>query len=226
MIDIHTHILPNFDDGSSSDEMSLQMLNDEIEQGVNEVILTPHSFSRNCKCVDKEDILRRFKEFRHKVGDLPIKLSLGEEILFSETDFLKYFRENRFLKLGESRFYLVEFNMKEDDCDIENSVYNLISSGYPVILAHPERYLYMTMELMDRLRAVGCRFQLNADSFLGHNGKRIRKLTKSMIKAGYCDFIGSDCHNLTMRNPNLKEGYDYLKKMYKIDRNNENLYSM
>lgn len=224
MIDIHTHILPDFDDGSSSEEMSFCMLKEEIEQGVREVILTPHSFSRDCKCIDKHQILSRFETFKRRASALPVKLSIGEEIFFSEPGFLQYVREDRFLKLGESRYYLVEFNMEEDDCDIENAVYDLISSGYPVILAHPERYRYMSIGLMDRLKAVGCRFQLNASSLLGGNGRRIKKLSKAMVRSGYCDFIGSDCHNLASRKPNLKEGRDYLKRTFKVDCDNENLY--
>ena len=41
-IDIHCHILPEVDDGARNLEESLAMLRQEVKQGMEAVILTPH----------------------------------------------------------------------------------------------------------------------------------------------------------------------------------------
>ena len=42
MIDIHTHIIPKIDDGSSSFEESYQMLEQAVKMGFSDVIATSH----------------------------------------------------------------------------------------------------------------------------------------------------------------------------------------
>ena len=49
MIDIHTHILPGLDDGSSSIEESEKMLCMLSEQGVDTVVATPHFYIDDTK---------------------------------------------------------------------------------------------------------------------------------------------------------------------------------
>ena len=49
-IDIHCHILPEVDDGARNLEESLAMLRQEVKQGVEAVILTPHQHYR-CFCI-------------------------------------------------------------------------------------------------------------------------------------------------------------------------------
>ena len=45
MIDFHTHILPGMDDGSRDVHESIQALTLEDEQGVQEILLTPHFYA-------------------------------------------------------------------------------------------------------------------------------------------------------------------------------------
>ena len=47
MIDLHTHILPNVDDGSSSLEESLALLRMLASQGVTLTAATPHFYERH-----------------------------------------------------------------------------------------------------------------------------------------------------------------------------------
>ena len=82
MIDIHTHILPNVDDGSNSIELSLIMLEEEIKQGVTDVYLTPHVCYGNKQYYEKEELLEKFEKFKEVCKNIPINIHLGEEIFF------------------------------------------------------------------------------------------------------------------------------------------------
>jgi protein-tyrosine phosphatase len=42
MIDLHCHILPDIDDGSKNWEMSLEMAQMAIDEGITHILATPH----------------------------------------------------------------------------------------------------------------------------------------------------------------------------------------
>ena len=75
MLDIHTHILPNVDDGSKSLEESIELLRSEVNNGVTTVILTPH---QNARIKTKNELIKRFLEFKKEIDF--IDLYLGSEI--------------------------------------------------------------------------------------------------------------------------------------------------
>ena len=90
MIDIHAHILPNVDDGSNGMEESLKMLKDAEQQGITDVILTPHYRKEYDKT--EQELLEEFNSFcaeKNKQG-IDVNLFLGQEI-YIEKDFKKKF---------------------------------------------------------------------------------------------------------------------------------------
>lgn len=215
MIDIHTHILPCVDDGSSSLDLSIKMLEEQINQGVKEVYLTPHVCYGNKQYFEKEELIAKFNDFKEKCKHLDIKLHLGEEIFYRSGAY-EAFKQDKFLPLGDTGYYLVEFSMAVDFEDIDTTVYNLICLGYKVIIAHPERYSYMNKALMYKLRESGALFQINTSSILGVFGSGCKRRAKMFIKNNMCDFISSDCHNMDKRPPNLKSTLDFIEKKYKV----------
>ena len=77
IIDTHTHITPNVDDGSSSIEMSLKMLRSEVAQGVTKVFLTPHSFAFETKRA--EDVFEKMRKVQERVAaeGIPLQIYQG-----------------------------------------------------------------------------------------------------------------------------------------------------
>ena len=215
MNDIHTHILPNIDDGASSIEMALSMLEEEIKDGVSDVYLTPHVCLGHPLYIEKDKIIEKFESFKSVCKNLPINIFLGSEIYYRKGTY-EAFKENRFLPLGDTSYYLVEFSMANDFEDIETSIYNLICSGFKIILAHPERYSYMNEDLMDRLKEIGCKFQMNTSSINGLFGRTVKKRANLMLKKGYVDFVASDTHNLKRRKPNVNSTLKMIEKKYKV----------
>lgn len=84
LFDIHCHILPGVDDGSQNIENSIEMIKEEIANGVTDVILTPHFCSDNLNQISKEELTNCFIKFKEKVKDYPINLYLGSEILLKD----------------------------------------------------------------------------------------------------------------------------------------------
>ena len=80
LIDTHTHITPNVDDGSSSIEMSLEMLRSEAAQGGSKVFLTPHSFAFETK--RPEDVYAKMRKVQERAAaeGVPLQIYQGCEI--------------------------------------------------------------------------------------------------------------------------------------------------
>ena len=151
MIDIHTHILPLVDDGATSFEMAIQMIKQEVNDGVKTIFLTPHYVKNTEFDIDLEIINKTFEELKEKVKELEldVELILGREV---------YFRDNLdydLYTLNNSKYILVEFPMKSY-FDIEEAIYNLNVSGYKPIIAHIERYDYIkSVEDVKKIKNLG-----------------------------------------------------------------------
>ena len=130
MIDIHTHIIPYVDDGSSSLEDSLAMIKHEISIGVDTIICTPHHiFHRYEKSVD--DIKKNFNLLLREVEklNLPIKLLLGQEICYTHReDILSFLNEGKLLTLNNTKYVLLEFSFTREPEDITDIIYNFSSA--------------------------------------------------------------------------------------------------
>lgn len=207
LIDIHTHIVPDVDDGSSSIEESLQMLKVMINQGITDVIATPHvqSVATTRTVEEQRQNFEHLKEIVQKEG-LEINLYLGFELRY--VPYLK--PEYKDLTLNNGKYILMEFSNSMDYDLINVSLY-LKQLGLIPIIAHIERYSYMTLEYAFQLKQLGALIQVNANSIVKPRNKKTRKLVNVMLNNEIIDIIASDSHNLTNRPNNLKKAYDHLK---------------
>ena len=222
MIDLHTHILPNVDDGASSLEMALEMIREEIDNNVDEIILTPHYFKNEFNFTDKNDILEAFEELKKQCCDLNIKLTLGAELYFSK-DVYQELKTHNAITLGNTNYVLIEFSLMQNYFDISSIIDELVYYGYKPIIAHPERYDYLSIKELKEIVSLGGLLQINTSSILGDFGPRIRKKTEQLLKMKLVNFVSSDCHNMKVRKPNLKEALLLIKKKFKLDFDN-NIY--
>lgn len=207
-LDLHTHILHAVDDGSPSIENSLKMLEEEIKEGVTHVVLTPHMQSRVQK-VERPIHLERFMELKKAVKEqgLPIEIYLGAETLFRSHLNPNYHE----LTMGHSKYLLLEFSVREEQ-PIEEIVYDVSRMGYIPIVAHIERYHYLTIDDVLAIKKTGALIQVNTTSIMGVDKDVKAKIPLKMIKEGLVDLIASDCHNLDIRKPNMMTCYNVLKK--------------
>jgi protein-tyrosine phosphatase len=210
MIDIHTHILANVDDGSKDLETSLKMIELEIAQGVTDIVLTPHIQSRVTRATKEEQVLA-FNTLQDAVkqAHLDIRLHLAGEIHYRshlDTNYDDY-------AFGKHKYILMEFPTRIET-PIEEICYDLMHMGYQVIVAHTERYQYLSIDDIIKIKATGALIQTNASSILNLDKSVDKKTVKMMIKHKLIDVIATDTHNLDKRPPNLLQAKQYLSKYY------------
>ena len=197
MIDIHTHVIPYVDDGSPNLETSIEMIKHEISIGVDSIICTPHHiYHRYEKSV--EEIKSNFRLLKEAVEkeNLPIKLYLGQEICYSHReDIIKMLQEGKLLTLNNTNRVLLEFHFTREPEDLLDIIYNFSIHGYEVIIAHVERYEWMTLDKVIALKGEGALIQINSNSYLGLTTWKEKRFTKLLLKKGLVNYVASDTHS-------------------------------
>lgn len=215
MIDIHSHIIPNVDDGSSSVEASLKMLEEEYAQGVTDVICTPHYCKQRFEtpvCVIKE----KFAELKAeaKKSGIKIRLHLGMEIKYDDGVIHKL-DNGELLTLCGGKSVLVEFSYGTET-DIGEICYKLRVRGYTPVVAHVERYSYLKKinDYAD-IAGAGGLMTINADSVVGECGGASKRLCKKLISEELVSAIASDVH--ASRLNKMKDAYAYVGKKFGVE---------
>ncbi len=212
IIDFHSHILPGIDDGSRSIEESIALLRKEAEQGINHVVATPHFYPQHdtperflARRAEAEAALR---EEMGKHTGLP-KLSIGAEVYFfngiSDCDAIFP------LTIDQKRCILVEMPIGPWPEKVYQELEGIYSKQSLVpVIAHVDRYFgrFRTFGIPERLTELPVLVQANAEFFLNRatSAKALRMLKKDQIH-----LLGSDCHNLSSRSPNLMEAVTFIE---------------
>jgi len=192
MIDIHTHILHNCDDGSDSLELSIEQITNMISKGVTDIVLTPHYMNSYVQ-TDAKVINKQFKEISKATANMKINLHKGGEIFLNPGIEDKIDKE---LCIGDTSYILVETNMGEFTPDIYEILFKLVRKGLRPILAHPERYNYIINDpnMAEDFLHRNVYLQVNAGSVLGFYGSKIAKTAWYLIDNGFAHFVASDNH--------------------------------
>ena len=192
IIDIHSHFLPFVDDGSDSIESSITVLKQACDQGVTDIILTPHY--RGEYKEDGQSLLQKFNAFKETVKDnnFNVNLYLGREIYITK-DYKKEIEQCAYHTLNESKYVLIEFDFC-DEQDIVNVVYELKIKGYIPIVAHLERYFYANIDTAYQIKQTGGLIQINAQSIVQPEWYEQKRLVKQLFKENLVDFVCSDMH--------------------------------
>lgn len=211
MIDFHTHIIPNIDDGSDSVETSLAMLKALEKEDVSIVCLTPHFYAKKEKTID-DFIEKRNKQFEllNYQGDMILKL--GAEICYyygisNTSDINKLCIEGTNILLIELPFY-----SKISQSTIEELL-KLQQNGFEVMIAHIER-TRLSGKQLETLKNYGIHMQANTECI--YNFGSLLKINKMLTK-NYIDAFGTDCHNMNDRKPEYKKFIKYVEKKYEKD---------
>lgn len=210
MIDLHTHILPNMDDGSKSATETAALLKLLKQQGVTTVAVTPHFYAQEAPDAFLERRNASMKEIAALCEESQMTILPGAEVAyFSGIGSCEALIP---LQIGNTKFILVEMpfcawtdHIVEDVCDIP------VHLGLIPVLAHVNRYQGKNQfpKYKDALLEGGAYFQYNIETFFTF---RSRRWTFDMMKKGYVHFLGSDCHNLNSRPPQWPAAKAVLEK--------------
>lgn len=203
MLDFHTHILPGMDDGAKSLEISAQMLQMLDSQGCEAIALTPHFYPND---EPLSSFLRRRDKALTKLLNVPLNKSilyLGAEVALSSLLFSN--DDLRPACLSGTNLMLTELSYTNS---LQEKTFQMLDRliydyGIQPVIAHLERYpdSHKSPAGIERLLKMGCLIQLNASAFYGSFLKT--RWAYKLLEKGAVHFIGSDCHNLESRAPNM-----------------------
>lgn len=205
MIDLHTHILPNIDDGARDVETALLMTEALYIQNIMNAVCTPH-YDPSSTSVEEFVKIRAIA--LTKMRESRIHLIPASETMFHE--YLFHFSDLGELCIENTRYLLLElpYQRKYDSRFFDNisrliDYYNIIP-----IIAHVERYHAIKEKQIKILIQMGCMLQLNTGSILN---KKTRNKAFRYLKKEYIYIIGSDCHDMQKRPPNMNTALELIK---------------
>ena len=212
--DIHSHILPGVDDGARSMEMSMQMIDAAYVQGVRKMIATPHFYPGHHN-TEKERLEDLYREMVVRVSEKykDFTLLLGNEIYYKD-EVIELLREKQIFTLAGTRYILIEFSVTADFRSLHDAVYRCVNAGFIPVIAHVERYqcLFGKEEKIAELIGAGACIQVNAENFRTGLINPARNRAVKLILRNYVHFLGSDCHNMQNRKPDLGPAAEYIQK--------------
>lgn len=197
-VDIHSHLLPGLDDGVRTLEEAEEIILNFISLGYRHLITTPHVMSdayRNTPAGIAEKLEELQAYLRKK--NISIGISAAAEYYLDEQLF-KMVETNQPLLTFGSRYLLFETNFITEPFNLKEFIFLATTKGYKLILAHPERYLYLqnnldkVQDLLDR----GVLMQMNISSITGYYSRQVRQMAFKLIDRGMIQWLGSDCHHL------------------------------
>ena len=212
--DMHTHILPEFDDGASSIEESLTLIDSLKKQNVHNICLTPHFYTNEMNAEDfvkeRDEAYQKF--LPHKPED--VNIILGAEVyvtkyLFVNDDLSK-------LTYGNSNYILTEFGYSSrfSDSTMEK-IFTLINThGLIPVIPHVERYetLMSDPEVIIELKNLGVVIQSNVGNYVKKAPFFRKKKLINYINRNLIDILGSDAHSLTHNTPDdYSQAIDFIK---------------
>ena len=233
MIDFHTHILPGIDDGSRDLDETVGLLREEVRQGVSTIVATPHFYANR---ISVEGFLRRrelsiqrldgvlshaedFFDFSPKAGQPLLQMLAGAEVYFfpgmGRADKLRELCLRRMDDLQENpaRHILIEMPFDQWNSDVLRELEDVMQKQrLQIVLAHVERYpeFQRDKRVWNQVMSLPLTLQINGGSLI--KGRAKRKFCLALLKEKKNVILGSDCHNLSTRRPNLEEARALIAK--------------
>lgn len=212
-VDFHSHILPGIDDGSSSLKESIGMLRMEADQGIRHVIATPHFYAKHDSperfLSRRKASEERLREVLEEHPELP-RITVGAEVYYfpgiSDSEALLG------LTIDKTGCILLEMPYPPWTPRMYQEMENIrVKQGLTPIIAHVDRYIrpFKTYGIPEQLSQMPVLVQANASFFFRRS---TAPMAMRLLKQERIHLLGSDCHNLTDRLPNLGAAYAQIQR--------------
>lgn len=221
MIDIHSHIVFDVDDGPKTIEDSRALLEESYRQGVRTIISTSHRRKGMFETPEAkiEENFKQVQELAKEIAD-DLTILYGAEIYYT-SDILDKLEQGKIPRLADSQYALIEFSMITPYKEIHTALSNVLRLGVTPVVAHIERYhcLENDEKKVRDLINMGCYTQINSSSILkpklfGDTYKFMKKRAQFFLEKDLVHFVASDMHNLNPRPPYMQEAYQIISKKY------------
>lgn len=195
-VDMHSHFLPNIDDGSKSMDESVALLRRMHGYGIKNIICTPHVmesvWENSSEAIQQK--LDALNAHLKSIAFTDITISAAAEYML-DTHF-DYLLKTEKLRTLKDNYILVELSFISPPVNLYETLFNIQIAGYKPILAHPERYAYYHNDFSayEKLKAAGCLFQLNLLSLSNYYGSSVTAAAQVLLKQELIDFTGTDTH--------------------------------
>lgn len=211
-IDIHNHMLTGIDDGARNPETTAKMLQIAYDDGIREIICTPHYLPGTYETGKAERELRVSHLLGVTAKFFPgLRIWEGCEYYAAFGNLTEHLRRGGCGTLANSKYMLVEFSPETPGDVMERQLLDIVSSGFWPIVAHAERYTaFENEDYRFHIASFGY-LQLNADSINGDYGTRIKRLARKMLSEDIVTFVATDAHGAHHRKPVLSVCAEYLE---------------
>lgn len=223
MIDIHSHIVFDVDDGPRNLADSRALLEESYRQGVRTIISTSHRRKGMFETPENKiaEYFKLVQEIAKEISD-DLTVLYGAEIYYT-SDVLDKLEKKIIPSLADTRYALIEFSMTTPYKEIHTALSNVLRLGITPVVAHIERYhcLENDEKKVRDLIDMGCYMQINSSSVLkpklfGDKYKFMKKRARFFLEKDLVHFVASDMHNLDDRPPYMQEAYQIISKKYGV----------
>ena len=223
MIDVHSHILPNIDDGSRSIDETFNLIKEAKEAGFEGIICTSH-YMENYYETDRPErevwINAIHENLKNK--NIEMNLYLGNEIYMSD-NIIKLLEDGKATTMNDTSYVLFELPLNVEPMNLYDMVYEMQQYKIVPILAHPERYSFVQTdpELIYDLIDKGVLMQANYGSIVGQYGKKAQMIVQKFLENNMIHMLGTDAHRQNTIYPKIPEILVELKSLIGEEKLNE-----
>lgn len=193
--DVHSHLLWGVDDGCRTAEESIEVAGLLAGMGVKGAYLTPHIIYGVHDSRSEADMRAQYAQMPD-LGDFQVRLAAEYHL---DEKFQSHIEGPEPLLTLAEDWLLVEYSLGATRASHQNELFEVALSGKNIIVAHPERYSFLSdrkdMHELAKLTDKNYTLQLNLLSLTGHYGDRVKNIAEQLLAEGRYTFVGSDCHN-------------------------------
>lgn len=215
MIDFHTHILPNIDDGARSIEETIHLIQEARQAGFEAMIATSHYMEGYYETdVSGREIWMNVIYQKLQEENSNLTLYLGNEIYLSN-NMIPLLEEGKASTINDTSYVLFEMPLNIEPLNLYSVVYDMMQAKLVPILAHPERYRFVQKdpELIYDLIKKGVLMQANYASILGYYGPKAQIIIKKFLENNMIHFLGSDVHRPNTIYPRIPQILEKIEKI-------------
>jgi len=216
VIDIHSHILPEVDDGPKSWDISVAMCRMAAADGISHMVATPHANDRYP--YNREHLKGLLGQLRHRVGHAP-SLSLGCDFHLSYDNLEDALAHPARYVIEGTHYLLVELSNYSVPPQTTDCFWKLGDRGITPILTHPERNPILRENLQRVLEWAeqGCIIQVTGSALTGFWGERPQRAAHWLLQRDAVHVLASDAHDTEKRVPKLSDAHDAAAELCGLD---------